>query len=90
MGYNEMKHIDEIFSLSEPFKEHLEKIHVRLIKNISIPFDIIDHEKVHIKVRNPAKPDEFFASIYFWQKSFAEELREKFNEMWIKGKNIEN
>ncbi len=45
-------------------------------------FDVIDNEKVIVKVMNPVKPDEFFAWIYVWQKKFAEELKPKFHEMW--------
>ena len=45
-------------------------------------FDIIDDEKILLKVMNPVKPDEFFAWIFVWQKKLAIELKPKFQELW--------
>lgn len=44
-------------------------------------FDVIDGEKVLLKISNPINPSEYFAAIYVWQK-FATELKEKFSQMW--------
>lgn len=51
-------------------------------------FDIIDNEKILLKVMNPVKPDEFFAWIFVWQKKFASELRPKFQELWKSAKEL--
>ncbi|MHA2297287.1 MAG: DUF7436 family protein [Candidatus Hodarchaeales archaeon] len=45
-------------------------------------FDVIDGEKVLLKVPNPINHREYIASIFIWKKSFAAELRSKFFEMW--------
>ena len=82
IGYKESKHLDEIFPMLGSFLKLVGNIQVKTTKSIMHPFDVIDGEKVQLKVRNPAKPEEYFASIYVWQKEFAGELREKFNEMW--------
>ncbi len=82
IGYKKSKHLDDIFPMLGSFLKHTKSVQVKTIKSIMHPFDVIDGEKVQLKVRNPAKPEEYFASIYVWQKEFAMELREKFNEMW--------
>jgi sugar-specific transcriptional regulator TrmB len=56
---------------------------VRYCLKCTTAFDVIDNEKVIVKVMNPVKPDEFFAWIFVWQKKFAEELEPKFQEMWL-------
>jgi sugar-specific transcriptional regulator TrmB len=45
-------------------------------------FDVIDSEKVLMKVSNPINPSEYFAAFYVWQKKFASELKQKFMQMW--------
>ena len=55
---------------------------VRHCLKCTTAFDVMDNEKVIVKVMNPVKPDEFFAWIFVWQKKFAEELQQKFEEMW--------
>jgi hypothetical protein len=61
--------------------DDLTNMDIRIIPTISNHFDIIDGEKVQLKVRNPVRPEEYFASIFVWQKEFAQELRGKFNEL---------
>ncbi len=61
---------------------------VRYCLKCTTAFDIIDNEKVIVKVMNPVKPDEFFAWIFVWQKKFAEELKPKFDEMWSNAKEL--
>ncbi|MFW9810042.1 MAG: hypothetical protein ACFFE6_11760 [Candidatus Thorarchaeota archaeon] len=51
-------------------------------------FDIIDGEKVLLKVPSPVNPTEYFAAIYVWQKRFVTELREKYNLMWEEEKEF--
>ncbi|MHA2175207.1 MAG: TrmB family transcriptional regulator [Candidatus Hodarchaeales archaeon] len=52
-------------------------------------FDVIDNEKVVVKVMNPVKPDEFFAWIFVWQEKFATELQVKFMELWANANKLE-
>lgn len=61
---------------------------VRYTSVVTNTFDIIDGEKVLMKIANPINPTEYFAAIYVWQKRFATELREKFNQMWDEAKEL--
>lgn len=45
-------------------------------------FEIIDGEKVLLKILNPIDLKENFAIIYVWRKEFAQNFRKKFNTMW--------
>jgi sugar-specific transcriptional regulator TrmB len=60
----------------------LDRAEVKRIHLTPTAFDIIDGEKILLKVMNPVKPDEFFAWIFVWQKKFAMELKPKFHELW--------
>jgi sugar-specific transcriptional regulator TrmB len=65
-----------------PFFDVLEKAELRHTQISTSAFDIIDREKVVMKIMNPVEPDEFFALIFIWQTKFAMELKEKFQELW--------
>lgn len=60
----------------------LSDVPIRVTQTVSNTFDVIDSEKVLMKIANPVNPTEYFAAIYVWQKKFATELREKFMQMW--------
>ncbi len=64
------------------------KVNIRVTSQITNCFDIIDGEKVFLKVPNPINPSEYFAAIYVWQKRFAVELRTRFNELWKNAKDV--
>ena len=66
----------------------LDKTEVKHCYKCTTAFDIIDNEKVIIKVMNPVRPDEFFAWIYVFQKAFAEELKVKFEELWVNANDL--
>ena len=76
------KVLEELTPLITKFLTFLENAEVKITTTVSTPFEVMDGEKVQLKVRNPAKPGEYFASIFVWQEEFAEKLREKFSEMW--------
>ena len=65
------------------FFDVLDKAKVRHCLKCNTAFDVIDNEKILIKVMNPVKSDEFFAWIFVWQKKFAEEFKMKFQELWV-------
>jgi sugar-specific transcriptional regulator TrmB len=58
------------------------RIPFRITSRSANSFDVIDGEKVLLKISNPVKPTEYFAAIYVWQKTFATELQQKFQQMW--------
>ncbi|MFX1286340.1 MAG: TrmB family transcriptional regulator [Promethearchaeota archaeon] len=61
----------------------LDKAEVKRTQLTPTAFDIIDGEKILLKVMNPVNPDEFFAWIFVWQKKLAMELKPKFQELWV-------
>jgi hypothetical protein len=64
------------------------QIPVRYISVTTNSFDVIDGEKVLLKITSPVNPTEYFAAIYIWQKKFAVELKKKFNQMWNEAKSF--
>ena len=60
----------------------LNSIEVRFTSTITNTFDVIDREKVIIKIINPINENEYLALIYLWQNSFASKMREKFLQLW--------
>jgi sugar-specific transcriptional regulator TrmB len=68
--------------------EELPPIPTRYTSIATNSFDVIDGEKVLLKVTNPVDPAEYFAAIYVWQKRFATELRKKFDQMWDEAKEF--
>ncbi len=65
-----------------PYLERLKHVPIRVTEAVTTSFDIIDKEKVILWVRNPTNPDRYLAAIYIWQKKLADELRNRFNEVW--------
>ncbi|MFW9779534.1 MAG: TrmB family transcriptional regulator [Candidatus Heimdallarchaeota archaeon] len=76
--------MQEMLELLSPLLHRLDfdKMEVKFTETITVPFVVIDDEKVVLKIKNPANLKEFFASIYIWQRKFAIELAVKFEEMW--------
>ncbi|UCG03803.1 MAG: TrmB family transcriptional regulator [Candidatus Heimdallarchaeota archaeon] len=60
----------------------LDRAEVKRTQLTPTAFDIIDDEKILLKVMNPVNPDEFFAWIFVWQKKLAINLKPKFQELW--------
>ena len=58
------------------------RLEVRFITTPIAPFDVVDGEKVTIKVRNPVDPQQFFAAIAVWERALARELKQRFEELW--------
>ena len=61
---------------------------VRFAVSTSSPFDIIDGERVLVRVSNPVNAAESLAAIAVWDISLANELRDKFNKLWDNGKKL--
>ncbi|MFX1253127.1 MAG: TrmB family transcriptional regulator [Promethearchaeota archaeon] len=90
IGLKDSEVLKQMLELTIPFLDQLdlEKMEIKLTETISIPFVIMDGEKVLLKIKNPANLEEYFASIYVWQRSFATELSLKFQEMWHKSREF--
>jgi sugar-specific transcriptional regulator TrmB len=67
----------------------MDKVEIRAMKN-AIPsyFEVIDGEKVVLKVSNPQNPAQILAMMKIWDVKLAKEIREKFEEMWSEAKPL--
>jgi sugar-specific transcriptional regulator TrmB len=82
LGIENDRVLQKISMVAAPFLKYLNKIHIKITSTIATPFDVIDSEKVWLRVRNPINEEEYFVMIFLKQRKFAEELKNKFQEMW--------
>ncbi|MFX0172243.1 MAG: TrmB family transcriptional regulator [Candidatus Hodarchaeota archaeon] len=82
--------MEQMLELLSPLLHRLDfdKMQVKFTETITVPFVVIDEEKAVLKIKNPANLEEYFASIYVWQRKFATELSLKFQEMWNKAEEF--
>ncbi len=67
----------------------MDKVEIRVMKRtISSYFEVIDGEKVVLKVNNPKNPGQILAMVKIWDVKLAKEIREKFEEMWSEAKPL--
>ena len=84
-----------IITEMEILKEHggkekiMDKVEIRVMKR-AFPsyFEVIDGEKVVLKVDNPNNPAQILAMVKIWDVKLAKEIREKFEEMWSEAKPL--
>lgn len=81
-GVTDIAQIEKLAAAFTPYIEVLKRIEISMTPIITNTFDIIDEEKVILKINNPVKLDEYFALIYVWQKKFATQLKKKYLEIW--------
>ena len=76
--------VDQLAPMQDMLVDYpsLADVPIRITPTVANTFDVIDSEKVLLKIANPVNPSEYFAAIYVWQRKFATELREKFMQMW--------
>lgn len=61
----------------------MDTVKMRVMKRTSPShFEVIDGEKVVLKVNNPKHPGQVFAMTKIWDVKLAKEIRETFEEMW--------
>ena len=80
---------EKFFEYFIPFYEIVKKIQIRFSENLTNTFDIVDKEKVLLKMSNPVNSIEYLASIFLWKKDFAEKLRERFFDLWQNADELE-
>ena len=80
-GVTDEAQLDQLMMMLADYPS-LSQFPFRITSHVANTFDVIDGEKVLLKISNPVNPLEYFAAIYVWQKKFAGELREKFLQMW--------
>ncbi|MFX1302554.1 MAG: TrmB family transcriptional regulator [Promethearchaeota archaeon] len=81
MLFNKLtKNLKDLFNLSS----ELEGFELRFIqKRIPTYYDIFDNNRVLIKLQNPLKPWQIFACINVLDPVLANELTEKYENMWL-------
>ncbi|MFX0200725.1 MAG: hypothetical protein ACFFCW_31790 [Candidatus Hodarchaeota archaeon] len=76
-------------SLFLPNYTLFEDIEIRFTPSLTNNFDVIDKEKVILKISNPVDPNEIFGMIYLWQRLFAEKMHKKFFDLWDGAEKLE-
>jgi len=75
-----VKKLEELFGLSTD----IPGLEIKFIhKNIPINHDIFDKKRIIFKLQNPLKPAQVFACMNVLDPKLAEELREKFLNLWL-------
>ncbi len=69
----------------EAMLPHLgETLQVRLSDEDSMPFSVLDGERVVVGVRDPADPESYFAVVHIEDPAYAKGLRVRFDALWEK------
>jgi len=69
----------------------MNNVEMRVMKRTSPShFEVIDSEKVVLKVNNPKNPGQIFAMTEIWDVKLAKEIRETFEEMWKEARPLES
>lgn len=69
----------------------MDNVEMRAMKRTSpAHFEVIDGEKVVLKVNNPRNPGQIFAMTKIWDVKLAKEIRETFEEMWKEARPLES
>ncbi|OLS26411.1 MAG: hypothetical protein HeimC3_09610 [Candidatus Heimdallarchaeota archaeon LC_3] len=87
-GIDEEKFLEINKNLISEFTSVIKYLQIRFTPVVTNTFDIIDKEKIILKIPNPVNSSEYLAIIYLWQKSFAEKMRKKFFDLWQGAKLI--
>ncbi len=68
----------------------MDNVEIRVMKRATPSyFEVIDAEKVVLKVNNPKNPAQILAITKIWDVKLAKEIRAIFEEMWSEAKPIE-
>lgn len=63
-----------------------ETLDVRLSSHDTMPFSVLDEERVVLGVRNPLDANSYFAVVHLDDRAFAKDLTGKFEMLWREGK----
>ena len=89
--YQELKIPKMEYMKEQGIKEKImDNVEIRVMKRATPSyFEVIDAEKVVLKVNNPKNPAQILAMTKIWDVKLAKEIREIFEEMWSEAKPIE-
>jgi NADH:ubiquinone oxidoreductase subunit B-like Fe-S oxidoreductase len=69
--------------------EYLDKsLQCRVINFTSTLFDIIDDDRINLKISSPVKKAELFAIVHVRDKKLAAEMKKNFEDMWNKAEPL--
>ena len=69
----------------------MDNVEMRVVKRTSPShFEVIDGEKVVLKVNNPRNPGQIFAMTKIWDVKLAKEIRATFEELWSEARPVES
>lgn len=64
------------------FKYLGKNLNCRVISFTSTLFDVIDNERINLKISNPVNKEELFAIVHVRDKKLAAEMKNHFDDMW--------
>ncbi|MCZ7370243.1 MAG: hypothetical protein O8C66_07015 [Candidatus Methanoperedens sp.] len=70
------------------FKYLGKNLHCRTTTFTSTLFDVIDDDRINLKISSPVKKEELFAIVHVRDKKLAAEMKEHFEDMWEKAQEL--
>jgi len=70
------------------FKYLDKSLQCRVINFTSTLFDIIDDDRINLKISSPVKKEELFAIVHVRDKKLAAEMKKHFEDMWKKAEPL--
>lgn len=77
-------YVDQVLDATLPYLG--DRLQVRLSSVDTLPFSILDGERVVLGVPNPLEPAGYFAVVHLDDRAFAKELGSKFEALWRDGR----
>ena len=72
-----------VAAVLEAMLPHLgEVLQVRITRDDSVPFSVLDAERAVIGVRNPTQPERYVAVVHVDDSQFAKQLEDRFEQLW--------
>ena len=77
-------YVDQVLDATLPYLG--ERLQVRLSDADTLPFSLLDEERVVLGVKNPLEPTSYFAVVHLDDRAFAKDLEGKFETLWREGR----
>ncbi len=75
--------------LKSMFKYLGKNLQCRVITFTSTLFDVIDNDRINLKISNPVKKESLFAIVNVRDKKLAAEMKKHFEDMWVRAEPLE-
>ncbi len=77
-------YVEQVLEATLPYLG--DRLQVRLTATDTLPFSLLDGERVVLGVRNPLEPTSYFAVVHLDDRAFAQDLEGKFETLWRDGR----